>query len=102
LGEFKRPLSLWERVRVRAIQLFTISSPHPIPLPKERGGISLHPAPPAAQVAPAREGKKEERGKLDTLFIPLFESTEGEKTFTAPEPGGFEEQSPRNFGGTAE
>jgi len=32
-----RPFSLWERVRVRAFGSSGITSPHPYPLPKERG-----------------------------------------------------------------
>jgi len=59
----------------------------------------IDPAPSAAQIASVREGKKEEWRKLDSLFIPFFERTQCDKTFTTPEPGGFEEQSPRNFGG---
>ena len=51
---------------------------------------SFDPASQAAQVAPIREGEKEERRKLDSLFVPFFEGTEGKKAFTAPEPGGFE------------
>jgi len=68
-------------------------------LPKERGHICLHPTSPTSQVAPIREGKKEERRKLNPFFVSFFEGTEGKETFSAPEPGGFEEQSPRNFGG---
>jgi len=59
----------------------------------------FNPTSSAAQIAPVREGKKEKRRKLDSLFVPFFEGTESEKAFAAPKPAGFEEQSPRNFGG---
>ena len=63
--------------------------------------MCFDPASSATQVTPVREGKKEERRKLDSFFTTPFEGTQSKKTLTAPEPDGFIEQSPRNFAGTA-
>ena len=62
----------------------------------------LYPATATAQITSIRERKKEERRKLDSILVAFLEGTEGEKTFTAPEPTGFEKQSPGNFGSGTE
>jgi hypothetical protein len=60
------------------------------------------PAASAAQITSVRQGKKEERRKLDALFAPFLEGTKSKKTLTTPKVGGFEQQSPRNFGSSTE